>query len=63
MDLGGVVKRIEHFEIALAGDAEGHLDPMRPQRGDDQLAAAERCKICRHDPTSTVRIAISHLRR
>ena len=40
MDLRGVVKRIEHFEIALTGDAEGHLDPMRPQRSDDQLAAA-----------------------
>ena len=30
-DLGGVEQRVEHFEIALAGDAERHLDAMRAQ--------------------------------
>ncbi len=47
-DLGRVVERVEHFEIALAGDAEGHLDAMRAQRRDDELAAAHRGKIGRH---------------
>ena len=40
-DLGGVEERIEHFEIALAGDAERHLDAVRAQRRDDELAAAQ----------------------
>ena len=47
-DLGRVVQRVEHFEIALAGDAERHLDAMRLEAADDQLAAAQRRKICRH---------------
>ena len=39
-DFGRVVERVEHFEIALAGDAERHLDAVRAQRRDDELAAA-----------------------
>ena len=50
-DLGSVVERVEHLEIALAGDAERHPDAVRAQRGDDQLAAAHRRKICRHRRT------------
>ena len=50
-DLGRIEQRVEHFEIALAGDAERHVDAMRAQRGDDELAAAE--KIGRHRPTSS----------
>ena len=44
-DFGRVVERVEDFEIALAGDAEGHLDAMGAQRRDDELAAAEGRKI------------------
>jgi hypothetical protein len=41
--MSGVVEEgVEHFRIALAGDAEGHLHPMRAQRGADQLAAASK---------------------
>ncbi len=40
-DLGRVVERVEHFEIALAGDAERHLDPVCLEAADDQLAAAQ----------------------
>jgi hypothetical protein len=47
-DLRRVVERVEHFEIALAGDAEGHLRAMRAQRRDHQLAAGEGGKIDRH---------------
>ena len=47
-DLRRVVERVEHFQIALAGDAEGHLDAMRPQGRDDQLTAALQGKIRRH---------------
>ena len=39
-DLGRVEQRVEHFEIALAGDAERHVDAMGAQRGDDELTAA-----------------------
>ncbi len=49
-DLGRVIKRVEHFEIALAGDAERHLDAVRPQCRDDQLTAALQGKIRRHCP-------------
>ena len=48
MDLRRVVKRVEHFEIALAGDAERHLDAMRAQRSDDELTTALQGKIRRH---------------
>jgi len=41
-DLRRIVERVEHFEIALAGDAERHLDAMRPERRDDELTAAEK---------------------
>ena len=30
-NFGRVEQRIEHFEITLAGDAEGHLDPVRAE--------------------------------
>ena len=62
-DLGRVEQRVEHFEIALAGDAEGHLDAVRAQRRDDELAAAQRSKVCRHRPTSSSPLPIGHLRR
>ena len=47
-DFGGVVERVEHFEIALAGDAERHLDTVRAQRRDDELAAAQFGQVGRH---------------
>jgi len=47
-NLGRVEQRVEDFEIALARDAERHIDAMGTQRGDDQLPAAE--KVCRHRP-------------
>ena len=40
-DLGRVKERVKHFEVAFAGDAERHVDAVRAQRRDDQLAAAE----------------------
>ena len=51
-DLRGVEQRVEDFEVALAGHAEGHVDTMGAQRRDDELAAAE--KIGRHRPTSSL---------
>src|SRR5204862_3398140 len=48
MDLRRVIKRVEHFEIALAGDAERDLDAMRAQRRDDELTTALQGKIRRH---------------
>ncbi len=48
MDVGRVEQRVEHFEIALAGDAERHPHPMRPQRRDHQLAAAHQAQVRRH---------------
>jgi hypothetical protein len=48
MDLRCVVERIEHFEIALTGDTERHLDAMRAQRRDNELTAALQGKIRRH---------------
>ena len=56
-DLGGVEEGVEHFEIALAGDAERHLDTVRPQRRDHQLAAAQLRKVgvCRHRRTAPVK--------
>ncbi len=55
-DLGGVEERVEHFEIALAGDAERHPDAMRAQRRDDQLAAAHQGKVRRHRRTARNRL-------
>ena len=40
-DFRRVVERVEDFEIAFAGDAEGHVDAMGAQCRDDELAAAE----------------------
>src|SRR6185436_11189136 len=37
-----------HFEITLAGDAERHLDAVRAQRRDDELAAAQFGQVGRH---------------
>ena len=39
-DLGCVEEGIEHFEIAFAGDAEGHVDTMSAEGRDDELTAA-----------------------
>ena len=47
-DFGRVVERVEHFEIALAGDAERHLDAVRAQCRDDELAAAQFGQVGRH---------------
>ena len=49
---GELRQRVEDFEITLSGNAEGHIDAMGAQRGDDELAAAE--KIRRHRPTSSL---------
>jgi hypothetical protein len=48
MDFGRVVERVEDFKIALAGDAERHLDAVRLETADDKLAAAQSRKIRRH---------------
>jgi hypothetical protein len=50
-DFRRIVERVEHFEKALAGDAEGHVDTMRAQRRDNQLTAAQWNTICRRHPT------------
>jgi hypothetical protein len=47
-DLRRVEERIEHFEIAFAGDTEGHVDPVSAERGNDKLAAAEKSLVRRH---------------
>ncbi len=55
LDFGRVEERVEHFEIALACHTEGHVDPVRAQRCDDELAAAQRGKVRRHRPTSAAK--------
>ncbi len=62
-DLGRVVERVEHFEIAFAGDAEGDLDAVRAQCRHDQLTAAQRSRIrCHRGPRSRNSL-VRHLRR
>jgi hypothetical protein len=51
-NLGRVEQRIEHFEIALAGDAEGELVAVGAKCGNDELAAAEERLVCCHRCTS-----------
>ena len=60
--MGRVEQRIEHFEIALSGDAERHLDAMGAECGNDQLAAAEKSLVRRHHCAS-INCYGSHLRR
>jgi len=58
-DLGRIEERIEHFEIAFAGDTEGHVDAVSAERGNDELAAAEKSLVRRHihlNPRSKVAI-------
>src|SRR5439155_25493648 len=54
-DLWRIEQRIEHFEIALAGDAEGHVHAVGTKGRNDELAAAEerlvRCHRCTSGPT------------
>jgi hypothetical protein len=43
-----VEESIEHFEIAFASDAEGHVDTMSAEGQDYELAAAEKSLFRRH---------------
>jgi len=63
MNLGCVEERVQDFEIALAGDAERHLDAVRLEAADDQLAAAQFLEVRRHRPPSAVFSYGRHLRR
>ena len=49
-NFGCVEQCVEHFEITFAGDAEGHVDTMRPQRSNDELTAGQRRKVACHVP-------------
>src|SRR6516162_7065912 len=60
-DFRRVEQRVEHFEITLAGDAEGHVDTMGAQRSDHQLSAAKKVRC--HRPTSSLRCNDGHLSR
>jgi hypothetical protein len=57
LDVAGVVERVEHRQIALAGDGEHPVDTVEPQLLDQDLGAA--APLCRaHGAAAGLRFGV-----